>query len=138
MTIVHERSCRSLHGREIVHSRPCAVRPVATRPMPCDSSGLQAVDLATSSNVRPAQDDAVRVHEFWGAFRRLTTSQREILVLTLLHGLSYQDVGAMLGCSAGMVRDCVDCARRQLRHMLLDDVASSLRILPDGYSSEIN
>lgn len=79
------------------------------------------LDLDALASVPPTQEGAIEVHEFRRAFRKLSPAHREILVLTILHGLPYQDVGAMLGCEVGTVKSRVNRARAQLKRMLLGD-----------------
>lgn len=79
------------------------------------------LDLDALASVPPTQEGAIEVHEFRRAFRKLSPAHREILVLTILHGLPYQDVGAMLRCEVGTVKSRVNRARAQLKRMLLGD-----------------
>lgn len=79
------------------------------------------LDLDALASVPPTQDGAIEVHEFRRAFRKLSPAHREILVLTILHGLPYQEVGTMLGCEVGTVKSRVNRARAQLKRMLLGD-----------------
>jgi RNA polymerase sigma-70 factor (ECF subfamily) len=79
------------------------------------------LDLDALASVPPTQDGAIEVHEFRRAFRKLSPAHREILVLTILHGMPYQDAGAMLGCEVGTVKSRVNRARAQLKRMLLGD-----------------
>jgi RNA polymerase sigma-70 factor (ECF subfamily) len=79
------------------------------------------LDLDSLASVPATQDSAIEVHEFRRAFRKLSAAHREILVLTILHGLPYQDVGVMLGCEVGTVKSRVNRARAQLKRMLMGD-----------------
>ena len=78
-------------------------------------------DLSDLAAVPPSQESAVEVREFRRAFARLSVAHREILVLTVLHGLPYQEVATMLRCEVGTVKSRVNRAREQLKRMLLGD-----------------
>jgi RNA polymerase sigma-70 factor (ECF subfamily) len=79
------------------------------------------LDLDALASVPPNQEGAIEVREFRTAFARLSPAHREILVLTILHGLPYQQVGVMLGCEVGTVKSRVNRARAQLKRMLLGE-----------------
>jgi RNA polymerase sigma-70 factor (ECF subfamily) len=79
-----------------------AIREIPTPPRHFESSGgaerREAVRKAVSS---------------------LPTKAREALVLSRFHGLSYQEIGGICGCSEGAVKLRIHRAMRKLRVMLL-------------------
>jgi RNA polymerase sigma-70 factor (ECF subfamily) len=56
--------------------------------------------------------------EVWGAVRRLSRRQAQVLALTYLEGLSTTEVGAVLGCSAATVKTHLQRGRAALARRL--------------------
>ena len=77
-------------------------------------------DLAPLATVAPAQDSLVEVMAFRRAFRLLPPSQREMLVLVGVRGLTYDEAAEFCGCEVGTAKSRVHRARMALRAMLLD------------------
>jgi RNA polymerase sigma-70 factor (ECF subfamily) len=78
-------------------------------------------DLEHLSWVPPEQEARVEVAAFKRAFGMLKPSQREVLVLVAVHGLSYERVAEICGCEVGTVKSRVSRARTQLKDMLLGE-----------------
>lgn len=66
------------------------------------------------------QETALDIEAFKRAFRALRPIHREVLVLTGIHGLPYEDVARICGCEVGTVKSRVSRARTMLKKMLLD------------------
>jgi len=60
-------------------------------------------------------EDAARVH---AALDTLAAEHREVLVLRFLEGMSYDDIGRVLGCPLGTVRSRLYYGKRALRRVL--------------------
>lgn len=60
----------------------------------------------------------VAVDELSARIRNLPAGQREVLVLTLVEGFSYEETAAILEVPLGTVRSRLNTARRALRHQL--------------------
>jgi len=63
-------------------------------------------------------EDAARVH---AALDRLSYDHREILTLRFLEGLSYEDIGQIVGCPLGTVRSRIHYAKLALERLLSPD-----------------
>ena len=57
------------------------------------------------------------------ALARLSAEHREVLVLSRFHGLSYREVGDVVGCAEGTVKVRVFRAMQQLRR-IVDEVGA--------------
>lgn len=69
------------------------------------------------------QEGRLETIAFRRAFKRLSPAHREVLVLSILQGHSYEAVAAIVGCQVGTVKSRVNRARAQLKAMLLGDEA---------------
>ena len=78
-------------------------------------------DLEALATVPPAQEHRLEVIAFRRAFARLPGSQREMLVLVTVRGLSYEAAAAICGCEVGTAKSRVHRGRVALRAMLLDE-----------------
>jgi RNA polymerase sigma factor (sigma-70 family) len=56
--------------------------------------------------------------ELVGAFQQLAPVHREVLVLTFVHELSYQETASILDVPVGTVKSRLSNARRMLRALL--------------------
>ena len=54
----------------------------------------------------------------WGALQRVSPGARDALILRYYEGLSYKEIAAILGCSAGAARARVAHGKTQLRRLL--------------------
>jgi RNA polymerase sigma factor (sigma-70 family) len=54
--------------------------------------------------VAPVQGHGLDVADMWNALGRLTSDQREALILVALENLSYDDAAAVIGCKVGTVK----------------------------------
>lgn len=78
--------------------------------------GLRAVtDDDTRSTADDAQLSVALRDEIERAFRRLSGEQRAVLVMHHYLGLSGEEIGKVLGISAGTVRSRLHYARQQMR-----------------------
>lgn len=89
----------------------------------------RAVELVHTT--APSHDDPVRaleVKELGGrlesALRRLSSIQRETILLHDLHGCTHEDIAGIIGTSPGMSRQHLFKARRRLREVLGEDATS--------------
>ena len=71
----------------------------------------------------PSQDGSIEVAAFRHAFLRLAPSQREVLVLSGVHGLPYETIAEICQCRVGTVKSRVSRARAQLKSMLVAEAA---------------
>ncbi len=79
-----------------------------------DVDGEHSRKLAT----RPAQDHAMALEDFMGAFRELPDDQREALTLIGAAGLSYEEAAEVCGVAVGTVKSRVSRARTALAKAL--------------------
>ena len=77
-------------------------------------------DLGALAWVAPPQEHRLEVIAFRHAFAQLPRSQREMLVLVTVRGLSYEDAAAICGCEIGTAKSRVNRARNMLKRMLLE------------------
>lgn len=66
------------------------------------------------------QEGRLEALAFRRAFRQLSPPHREVLVLSVLQGHSYETIAAMCGCEIGTVKSRVNRARAHLKAMLVD------------------
>jgi RNA polymerase sigma-70 factor, ECF subfamily len=66
-----------------------------------------------------AQEDRLVLKELSRALARLAPEQREVLIMAVVLGMSYEDIAAALDCAEGTAKSKVFRARRTLRAMLL-------------------
>ncbi len=75
-----------------------------------DVDGEEAAKLVTL----PAQMAHLELEEFRHALARLSTDQREALLLVGAEGFSYEEAAAVTGCAVGTVKSRVNRARARL------------------------
>jgi RNA polymerase sigma-70 factor (ECF subfamily) len=88
------------------------------------------VDLDSNDNTLIASNTAesgVLLRELERALTLLSPDQREILLLVSLEGMRYQEVAEILGIPEGTVMSRLSRARAQLRTILSQEPAHSLR-----------
>ncbi|MCB2053291.1 MAG: sigma-70 family RNA polymerase sigma factor [Geminicoccaceae bacterium] len=85
------------------------------------SSEIASDELESLAWIRPEQESRIEVTAFKRAFAALNAAQREVLVLTVIHGLPYDEVARICGCEVGTVKSRVNRARVALKKMLLDE-----------------
>jgi RNA polymerase sigma-70 factor, ECF subfamily len=78
-------------------------------------------DLERHYWVAAEQDSRIEVAAFKRAFRTLSSTHREVLVLVAIHGLPYEEIARICGCEVGTVKSRVNRARGILKRMLLDE-----------------
>jgi RNA polymerase sigma-70 factor (ECF subfamily) len=77
-------------------------------------------DLERLAWMPAPQEGRIEAIAFRRAFRQLSPAHREVLVLSILQGHSYESIAALCGCEVGTVKSRVNRARAQLKAMLLD------------------
>jgi RNA polymerase sigma-70 factor, ECF subfamily len=78
-------------------------------------------DLERLSTVPAYQESKLEVMAFKQAFRKLSPAHREVLVLAVIHGYSYDRIAEICGCEVGTVKSRVNRARNLLKKMLVGD-----------------
>jgi RNA polymerase sigma-70 factor (ECF subfamily) len=78
-------------------------------------------DLERHYWVAAEQDSRIEVAAFKRAFKTLSATHREVLVLVAIHGLPYEEIARICGCEVGTVKSRVNRARGILKRMLLED-----------------
>lgn len=76
--------------------------------------------IAESLSHPPHQDSGLVMREFMGAFSKLTSAQREALLLAVLEGLPYESIAEHTGVSVGTVKSRISRARDSLERMLIE------------------
>jgi RNA polymerase sigma-70 factor, ECF subfamily len=77
-------------------------------------------DLARHGSVPAFQEDLADLRHFKAAFARLKPSHREVLVLYAVHGMSLEEIAAVVGCKAQAIKSRMNRARTTLKTMLGD------------------
>ena len=80
-------------------------------------------DMESRFSTPATQDNGLVTAEFKRAFKRLSPTHREVLVMVGVHGLAYEEVAEVCGCELGTVKSRVFRARALLKAMLLDEGA---------------
>jgi len=78
-------------------------------------------ELERHAWVAAEQESRIEVAAFKRAFKMLSETHREVLVLTAVHGLPYDEIAEMCGCEVGTVKSRVNRARAILKRMLFED-----------------
>ena len=73
--------------------------------------------------VAPEQESRIELLAFKRAFKTLSRTHREVLVLAVVVGFPYERIAEICSCEVGTVKSRVNRARAALKHMLLDDDA---------------
>jgi RNA polymerase sigma-70 factor (ECF subfamily) len=63
----------------------------------------------------PAQEDRLEFEAFKRAFRLLSPTHREVLVLICVHGHPYERAAEIVGCKVGTIRSRLNCRCRRRR-----------------------
>ena len=66
------------------------------------------------------QESAIELDAFRRAFRHLSPTHREVLVLATVHELPYEKIAEICGCEVGTVKSRVARARSILKKMVLE------------------
>lgn len=85
------------------------------------SSEISDDELERHAWVSAEQESRIEVAAFKRAFRMLSEAHREVLVLTAVHGLPYDQIAEICGCEVGTVKSRVNRARAILKRILLDE-----------------
>ena len=80
-------------------------------------------DLEQNYWAAPEQDSWIEIDAFRRAFKTLSRTHREVLVLAVVHGFSYERIAEICRCEIGTVKSRVNRARANLKRMLLDEDA---------------
>lgn len=78
-------------------------------------------DLERLSMVPAHQESKLDVMAFKQAFAQLSATHREVLVLAVINGYSYDKIAVLCNCEVGTVKSRVNRARNLLKKMLIDD-----------------
>jgi len=79
-----------------------------------DPDGVFAASLVSL----PAQQGALDLHDLQAALDRLVPDQREALLLSAVHDLSYEDIATAMECRVGTVKSRINRARARLAELL--------------------
>jgi RNA polymerase sigma-70 factor (ECF subfamily) len=79
-----------------------------------DPDGLFAASLVSL----PAQHGSLDLHDVQAALDRLVPDQREALLLSAVHDLSYEDIATAMECRVGTVKSRINRARARLAELL--------------------
>lgn len=90
-----------------------------------DIDGKYAAQLS----VKPDHDGRLALTDFNVAFARLTSEQREALVLVGASGFSYEEAAEMCGCAVGTIKSRANRGRRRLAELL--DLEDGETVIPD-------
>jgi RNA polymerase sigma-70 factor, ECF subfamily len=74
-------------------------------------------EIINNLSIDAAQEAEMEVSNLRTALVRLSEDHREILVMTCVHGMTYDDVSAKLGIPVGTVRSRLFRARAHLKNM---------------------
>lgn len=77
-------------------------------------------DLERLAWTAAPQEGRLEALAFRRAFKQLSAAHREVLVMSILQGHSYEVIAAKCGCEVGTVKSRVNRARAHLKTMLLD------------------
>lgn len=80
-------------------------------------SGRAAID--------PTQEWTAKGRELSQALERLPASQREILMLIGVMGMSYEDAAIVCGCALGTIKSRLNRARKKLLEELHEETSAS-------------
>ena len=93
-------------------------------------------DLERLAWTAAPQEGRLEALAFRRAFRQLSAAHREVLVLSILQGYSYETIAEMCGCEIGTVKSRVNRARAQLKAMLMDGELP-VQPRPSAHASEL-
>ncbi|MGE7415519.1 sigma-70 family RNA polymerase sigma factor [Methylobacterium tarhaniae] len=79
-----------------------------------DPEGLFAARLVSL----PSQQGSLDLRDVQAALDRLVPDQREALLLSAVHDLSYEDIATAMACRVGTVKSRINRARARLTEML--------------------
>lgn len=87
------------------------------------SAKAQAEQAEPDTAVEPEQEAAQQLlgERVRAALEKLPEEQRETVVLAFYHGLSYQEIGELMGCPEGTVKSRMFYAKEQLRALLKEE-----------------
>lgn len=91
-------------------------------------------DLERLAWVAAPQEGRLEALAFRRAFRQLSIPHREVLVLSIIHGQSYEAIAVICGCEVGTIKSRVNRARARLKVMLLD---GELPLQPAPVAAEV-
>ena len=75
-------------------------------------------DSVNTLVTQPDQEWSARAKEVYSALMRLPDQYREILVLIVIQGESYEDAAVICDCAVGTVKSRLNRARQRLREEL--------------------
>ncbi|MFN4312602.1 MAG: sigma-70 family RNA polymerase sigma factor [Ferrovibrio sp.] len=80
--------------------------------------------------VKAPQEDKLMLDELLKAINRLNPAQREVLVLVVGNGLSYEEAAKVCGCPIGTIRSRLARARHELERMMLGEMTGGQPTAP--------
>lgn len=92
--------------------------------------------LPNLTSVAPGQEHVLILKELFRALDGLNSDQREVLLLVVGQGLSYEETARICECPIGTVRSRLARARRELERMLSGEI--SMPIPDDGAARTLN
>jgi RNA polymerase sigma-70 factor (ECF subfamily) len=91
-----------------------------------------AKEMAHAPQSTPAsQESAVWVRDLEGALARIPDEQREVLILTTVLGLNYEQAAEVCGCAVGTVKSRVSRAREELKAILSQSPKGQHELSPE-------
>lgn len=99
-------------------ARRQAYNALRRRRLPCANPDELAATAASGPSPESEALTGAGLDELAAHIRRLPSGQREVLVLTLVEGFSYEETAAILEVPLGTVRSRLNTARRTLRQEL--------------------
>lgn len=76
--------------------------------------GIPVKMLETLVN-EPKQEWSIQMQEVHSAFMRLSSEHREVIVLTVVEGESYENTASICGCATGTIKSRLNRARQHLK-----------------------
>ncbi len=122
LTIVRNRA-RDLMRRQKVRNK-VALDPTGGGPTDEEATYIPQLIDQSADPEGDARQSQLR-HHLWAALGRLTTGQREILILRDYQDLSYSEIAEVLSIPIGTVMSRLHRARTSLRGLLGDEFAGS-------------
>jgi RNA polymerase sigma-70 factor (ECF subfamily) len=108
-TVLNERRRRSRHAAESLEA--------LQRPEDSEQGGWQMADPRATDPAREASEHELQ-ERIRAAIQQLPAQQRTAVILCRFEGLSYEEIGGVLGCSVSAVKSLLHRARQALKEQL--------------------
>lgn len=76
---------------------------------------------AFRSSTRPTQEDRIEIHQLQTALMKLTSEQREVLLLVAIEEMSYRETSKVLNIPVGTVMSRLARGRERIRALMRDE-----------------